>query len=121
MAAFFTVGLEASAAMRSSGGEQKAARIRCFALNQRHREFESSSLRQPVTGLRHSPGMRAKKPACRGDAPLTPGLFSSTDREGRAPNAIDASRRRDLRIRIEMKRTAAFYESRNCERQEHQG
>jgi hypothetical protein len=48
MAAFFTVGLEASAAMRSSGGEQKAARIRCFALNQRHREFASSSLRQTV-------------------------------------------------------------------------
>ncbi len=29
-------------------------------------------IRHAVSGLRHSPGMRAKKPACRGDAPLTP-------------------------------------------------
>src|ERR1700691_5730919 len=62
MAAFFTDGLEASAAKRSSGGEQKAARIRCFALNQRHREFESSALRHAVSGLEHSPGMSAKSP-----------------------------------------------------------
>ena len=71
MAAFFTVGLEPSAAMRSSGGEQKAARIRCFALNQRHREFESSSLRHAVTGLWHSPGDEDKKPTCWGDASRT--------------------------------------------------